>query len=304
MTVSDAAAIPRLALGTAGLGMDYGIPTPDNRPGDEEARAIITAAAAAGIALFDTAPAYGTSETLLGEVLDGDPAFTIVTKINPPRDAAGRMLKKKPLTDAIRRSLDSSRRRLRLESPPVVLIHSATADILGNDEFIAALQDCVREGLVGRLGASVYTTDEARVALDVLPRGMLQVPYNLLDQRMTPIFDEAAARDVPVMVRSVFLKGALTHKARWLPADLHGLREHIAALCNQCSLPPHDLSALALRFALRAPVAAVCVGARSRQELRALLDWMTSGPDPGSYDVQRFPPIDQTLLDPRTWPLP
>ncbi len=51
--------LSRLALGTAQLGMDYGVVAPSRAPDEGAARAILDAAWDAGITCFDTARLYG-----------------------------------------------------------------------------------------------------------------------------------------------------------------------------------------------------------------------------------------------------
>ena len=57
----------RLVLGTAQLGMNYGIANRSGKPSSRETNAIIQRAWGEGIRVFDTAQAYGDSESILGE---------------------------------------------------------------------------------------------------------------------------------------------------------------------------------------------------------------------------------------------
>ena len=61
--------VSRLGLGTVELGLDYGINEPGNfgKPDEEYSIHLLHKAADAGINIFDTAPAYGCSEELLGK---------------------------------------------------------------------------------------------------------------------------------------------------------------------------------------------------------------------------------------------
>ena len=63
--------VSRLGVGTAAFGLDrYGIPTPGEGSVDPtESIANIHRAIEGGVNFFDTAPAYGRSEELLGEAL-------------------------------------------------------------------------------------------------------------------------------------------------------------------------------------------------------------------------------------------
>lgn len=74
----------RLVLGTAQLGMKYGIANTSGAPAKDEAFAILDAALEGGINTFDTAAAYGESEGVLGAWIGSRAAkkdIYIITKI-------------------------------------------------------------------------------------------------------------------------------------------------------------------------------------------------------------------------------
>ena len=74
-----------LTLGTAQLGMHYGIANVDGQPDPQEAVRILETARA-GVGFLDTAAADGDSESVLGQWLprvDPGQGFRIVSKIAP-----------------------------------------------------------------------------------------------------------------------------------------------------------------------------------------------------------------------------
>ncbi|VAX40668.1 Oxidoreductase, aldo/keto reductase family, partial [hydrothermal vent metagenome] len=78
-----------LSLGTVKLGRNQAVkyPQPFDLPSDEDARALLCLAADLGINLLDTAPAYGSSEERLGEILADLPGhFLISTKVGEEFD--------------------------------------------------------------------------------------------------------------------------------------------------------------------------------------------------------------------------
>ena len=60
-----------LVLGTAQLGMSYGIGNRAGQPDPSRALEIVREARDHGISEFDTAQHYGTSEAVLGEAISG-----------------------------------------------------------------------------------------------------------------------------------------------------------------------------------------------------------------------------------------
>ena len=91
-----------LVLGSVQLGLTYGVANKTGKPSHDAALRLARQAADAGVTQFDTARAYGDSETRLGEALDGR-AIRAITKLSPLADlpaGAGR--------DEVRDAVDAS----------------------------------------------------------------------------------------------------------------------------------------------------------------------------------------------------
>jgi aryl-alcohol dehydrogenase-like predicted oxidoreductase len=123
----------------------------------DEAFAIMDAAWELGITTFDTADAYGggRSETYIGEWLrtkgpDVRDRIQLATKVFNPMDAGG---DKGLRPDRIRRQLESSLRRLGVESVDMYLTHDQDPDTPVEDT-LGALEEAVQAGKVRALGAS------------------------------------------------------------------------------------------------------------------------------------------------------
>ena len=86
--------VSRFVLGTAQLGMDYGIANVCGQPSEKLACEIVKTALGHGVNCFDTAQAYGNSEVVLGRALKywgTEPDIKIVSKFSPelqPTDGA------------------------------------------------------------------------------------------------------------------------------------------------------------------------------------------------------------------------
>ena len=208
------AARSRLALGTAQLGIEYGVANTAGRPSREEAFEVISAAWSGGVRRFDTAPAYGTSEKVLGEALrrlDAGREARIVTKVG----GSGRE------GDWVERSLASSAAHLGVPKIDTLLFHDER--VLDQWEptgrIVMGLMD---KGLIGCAGVSVYTVERAIQALTLDGLGAIQIPGNVLDRRFadTRFMERAAERNVQLMVRSVFLQGLLLMPPAEVPAHL------------------------------------------------------------------------------------
>ena len=301
--------VSAIALGTVSLGVDYGIEAPGEfgRPTEAEAIRLLQQAADADINLFDTAPTYGESERLIGKALGSRPECFISTKVSIPRDADGIPIHGAQLRRAVEDSLVNSLRTLRRDVLDIVQIHNVTVDVMDQGEMAQALLDALQRGKVRFLGASVYTEAEALAIVEAGCFDVLQVAYNLLDQRMARrVFPAAERAGVGIMVRSALLKGALTAKARWLPPELAELRQAAERAKDALAGSWQSLPEVALRFCLSSPqVATVLVGVRTVEELRQSLAAEGAGPLPKELLAQTsaLALTDKRLLNPSYWPV-
>jgi len=136
----------------------------------EEAPRIMDAAWELGIRTFDTADAYGggRSETWIGEWLatkgpEVRDAITVETKtFNPMTEGADRGLAR----ERIRRQVESSLERLGLERLPLYMAHDFDPDT-PQEETLRSLDELVREGTVGAVGASNFTAEQLAEAVEI-----------------------------------------------------------------------------------------------------------------------------------------
>jgi aryl-alcohol dehydrogenase-like predicted oxidoreductase len=293
--------VSRLTLGTVELGMAYGLGASGTAapPTAREADRLVRTAVEHGVNLFDTAPAYGESERVLGRILSGldHDKLRVATKIGPFDTAI--------TADAIGHSLERSRRHLRRERLDLVQIHNATAAQLHDSPLMEILVRNREKGAIGAIGASVYGEEAALSATAHPEIATLQIAYNLLDQRMSDkVLPEAARRGVAVMGRSTFLKGVLTARRDFLPDRLNALKalaEHADRWARAHDL---DLAEAALRFCLAdQALCCVLVGVSSAQELLAALTVTARGPLPPAVQAAAttLAEPDTALIDPRFW---
>jgi aryl-alcohol dehydrogenase-like predicted oxidoreductase len=296
--------VSAIALGTVSLGLDYGIDAPGQfgRPDELSAIRLLRLAADRGVTLVDTAPAYGTSERLVGCALAANTRTIIATKVMVPADGV-------EVGAAIEASLAASRLALGRETLDIVQIHNATVETIAKGEVAEALARAKRRGQVRVVGASVYGEAAAMAAVECGQFDVLQIAFNVLDQRMAAkVLPAADNAGVGVLVRSALLKGALTPKAQWLPGPLDRLRTGAEQARDLLAEGSWDaLPKAALRFCLSFPsVASVLTGARTASELEIAVQAETEGPLNGRvlHEAARLGLDDDHLLDPSHWPIP
>lgn len=287
-----------LALGTAQLGMDYGAANRSGRPSVAEAEAILDAAWDAGIRVFDTAPAYGEAEEIVGRWLERRALSdaVVVTKLDASVDAED--------AQAVERAVAASRERLRGRLD-CLLLHDPAA-VSRWPAVAPTLQACLDRGLVRRVGVSVYEPEQLASALGHEEISVVQAPANALDRRLvdTGLLETALAGGRTIVVRSVFLQGVLVLAPSELPPSLAfaaGVVERWRSLCEQHGLAPDEA---ALRWARTAvPDALVLVGCESRAQVARNAALWRAGPLEEAFlaGLASLPAAPERLLDPRAW---
>lgn len=109
---------------------------------------------------------------------------------------------------------------------------------------------------------------------------VLQITYNILDQRMNDtVLDKAESKGTGILDHSVYLKGVLTERAKYLPEHCAPLRRAAERARKTMNLTSRDdLSSSALRFALsNSRIDSVFVGVGCEAELDFALDAFNEG---------------------------
>lgn len=297
------ASIPvrKLGLGTVQFGLPYGITNERGRIPEAVAASIVRAALDAGIDLFDTAAAYGDAETVLGRAIGSQGDVRIVSKLAPiPADRIG-----DAEIEACRAAVQRSLARLGRPSLHGLLLHRPD-DLRkpGAERLTALLDDLKGDGIIANVGISAYDGAQIKLALDRLPVDSVQVPVNLLDQRLLQdgTLDRLKTRNIEIHARSAFLQGALLADPSSLPSHFAAHRHRLRAVDSAARRAGLSRLALCLRFVLEQPVIdGVIVGVTSLKELQQIVDAATDGTRlPGG--LAALASDDRRLVDPSLWP--
>ena len=221
--------VSEVSFGCVELGIPYGIGVKhasDMLP-EAEAVRLLQTALDEGINFFDTAPAYGTSEALLGQAFaDRRDRAMICTKA--PHQAADTALLARP--DELRRVLEealfASLRQLRTDYVDVYMLHRATDEALRSPALIGILGEFREKGLIRAFGASTYPGGTTATALASGAWEVLQIAIHAMDRREEPYLRQAAEAGVGIVTRSVLFKGILTDRGRQLHPALAAVAAH------------------------------------------------------------------------------
>src|SRR5262249_644671 len=152
-------------------------------------------------------------------------------------------------------------------------------------------------------GISAYDRTQIQVAIDLLPLDIVQLPMNLLDQRMLRdgTLAKLKQRNIELHARSAFLQGALLADPAALPDHFVLHRAPLAETGRIAGLQALSRLTLCLRFLLDRPeLDRVLVGVTRVAELRQIL---AAAADPTPLpDLAALASDDLSLINPSLWP--
>lgn len=256
----------KLALGTAQFGLDYGVTNFSGKVGEDEVKSILDVSCARGIAIIDTAIAYGNSQKVLGEA--DISRFNVVSKL----PSLNKLLIR-DVAEHIELFVNDILSELKLNSLYGLLLHDEN-DV--KSEFGAIvfrkLQELQRRGLVQKVGASFYDFELMDYTLKQFDIQVVQVPFNVFDQR---ILNHKYSRvlfenNIEVHCRSLFLQGALLHNET--PMCLIKYKKYFDKFRSFCL--NHGLTQLqaCLKFGLQTQlISHMIVGVTTKKELEEIL---------------------------------
>jgi aryl-alcohol dehydrogenase-like predicted oxidoreductase len=209
-----------LEVSVAGLGCNnFG-----GRIGAEQTAAVLEAALDVGANLFDTADIYGggESERLMGAALEGRrEEYVLATKFGMEMpESAGAPDVARGSREYIRWAIEGSLRRLGVERIDLYQYHKPDG-VTPLEQTLAALDELVREGLVGAIGCSNFSASQLEQAERISrERGLarfvtLQNEYSLLEREIEAEVAPACERlGVSILPFFPLARGLLTGKYR------------------------------------------------------------------------------------------
>ena len=203
----------KLSLGTVQFGLNYGISNKGGKIKFKEAKKILNLAEKSNIKLIDTAISYGESEKIIGDV--GITNFKFVSKL--PDFPKGYI----NVDEWVEENIKSSIKRLRINSLYGLLIHK-TENLLGDNgkKLINSLNRIKNDGLVKKIGISIYDPSECEKIFNIMKVDIVQAPLNIMDRRLivSGWLSKLNSQKVEIHTRSVFLQGLLLMSRNSIPS--------------------------------------------------------------------------------------
>ena len=285
----------RICLGTATFGLDYGITNLQGKLPLKDIEKILARALECGICEIDTAQAYGDAEERLGQI--GLKDFQVTTKTSPSGDNI--TLGKWNISKALELSLS----RLKVENCHGFLLHdTAPFHSEGADQIAKQLHQLKSEKRVSHIGFSSYEPAEAELLCERYDFDMVQLPFNLLDQRAgeSGALARLKKRGVSVSVRSVFLQGLLLSPPSTSQNNANLPLEAVEEFHQRCQKRNVTPLGAALGFVLQEKdISSIVLGCASLKEWEEILFALKQPGVTISWSPQTN--FQREMMDPRKW---
>jgi aryl-alcohol dehydrogenase-like predicted oxidoreductase len=198
-----------IGLGTVKLGRNQAVKYPENfaLPSDEQVVELLNTAQTLGINTLDTAPAYGTSEQRLGQLLPNRSDWVIIGKVGETFTNGESHYNFS--ADFINQSIEHSLKNLNTDYLDVLLIHSNGDDvnIINHDKVFETLEKLKAQKLIRAYGMSTKTIEGGLLTIEQADVAM--VTYNPIVPAEKPVIDAAFTQHKGILIKKALASGYL-----------------------------------------------------------------------------------------------
>lgn len=282
----------KIELGSAQFGLNYGVNN-GKKVSKEEANKIHKFLLNKGSYLIDTAPSYGDSESVVEDIIKKD--TRVVTKLLP-------MSKHTP--DEIIKGIESSHSKYGSKLYGLILHDS-------NDLFDSKFKSVIDylngiRGCAIKVGASVYNPLDLMRIYDVLEIDMIQMPFNILDQRASDstLINLITKQNIEVHVRSIFLQGLLLMGGN-IPLSLESVMPYLKSVENFAKNRGLSVYELCILYVFKQSwVKHVVIGLDNLIQAEILISTvikMSKVDSNSNIDFKELACTDMNLINPAKW---
>lgn len=274
----------RLILGTAQLGLNYGIANRSGIPDKNEIDELFLICKNHGIKYCDTAFAYGNSHSVVKSR-----GIKIITKLlleDPKKTKFG-------LEKLIAEFENEELNTVLIHNPDCLLDHPKNWEDL---VYFKQNNDV-------KIGVSIYSPQEVLKLLNlkIIP-DVIQIPYNIFDRKFDYILPEFKKLNIEVHARSLFLQGLLFLNLSEIPKNIEPLVNPMKAFIDFCNNDTREKIKNALHFVLYNKwIDKVIVGIEKPKQLLELIDCYNSYDGKIQKFDYKFDKIQNHLLNPKNW---
>jgi aryl-alcohol dehydrogenase-like predicted oxidoreductase len=302
--------ISKLTLGTAQLGLNYGIANLKGKPDFKTSLEILNYSWNNGINAFDTALAYGNSEEILGTFINSlakEKLEDIVIISKLPRIEIKNKISFDVLYKYVKEKINQSLSNLNLNSIPIYLLHHAEDIYLKNGLVIECLKQIKEEGLIQKIGISIYNSKEAEASLNFKEIEVIQLPINIFNLKLfkTGILNKLNKRDFTIFARSIFLQGLFFLPPDQLPQDLKIAKKYLHIVHKISKDYQIEIADLAALFIRDIPgISSLVIGAESIDQVKnnvRILKKESISSEIRQIILEKFSNIPEKVVNPYLW---
>ena len=273
--------IEKLILGTVQMGLPYGVNNSQGQISMDESFEILSEAYSAGIRMLDTAVVYGDAHRVIGKFHKSNPdkTFKVVTKIPVGRN-----------TEDIEITVQQYLDRLQVQRLEALMFHSY-ASYKSQPELADELQVLKKNGMLKRVGVSVYTNREVELVTEDKRIDLIQLPFNLLDNHNLrgDVLKKVKEKGKIIHTRSAFVQGLFFIS----PFETHPITDplknelsRINEIANDNDIP---IETLALQYCLQQPyIDNVIIGVDSLEQLKSNIDACIASLEAENVCLERY----------------
>jgi aryl-alcohol dehydrogenase-like predicted oxidoreductase len=212
--------VSQVGLGTVKFGRNQGVKYPQGflLPSDHEIEALLNHAQELGVNVLDTAPAYGSSEERLGQLLKAKrQQWILCTKVGEEFEKGVSRFDFSP--EAIQQSVERSLKRLHTDVLDIVLVHSNGEDekLINEYQVFETLRDLKQRGLIRAFGMSIKSEAGGKLAVD--QADVVMVTYNPACTEEKAVIEYAHAKQKGVLIKKALASGHLNELATQNPVE-------------------------------------------------------------------------------------
>jgi aryl-alcohol dehydrogenase-like predicted oxidoreductase len=238
--------LSKLCLGTVQFGIDYGIANTTGKLSQNEVNDILDYVLSKEIDCFDTARAYGNSESVIGNYIEKNSNSVEELKVVSKMKSKDLFLTFEELTQEVVHSLSN----ISKEGLFALLLHDSEALYQWDNKLSSYIKRLKSDKKIENFGVSIYTDEEFNLALNNDDVEIIQIPFNLFDQRAIhkKWLTHAKEKNKLIFIRSIYLQGLILMDIKNLPDNLGMAKKYIKILDDICTDLNISKNELALSF--------------------------------------------------------
>lgn len=284
----------KLILGTVQMGLDYGISNPNGQISTDESFKILEMAYDRGLRVLDTAEAYGNAHEVIGgfHAKYANKKFKIITKLPHKID------------DKIESKVAIYLKQLNVSKLEALLFHNFET-YERNKGALKPLSQLKENGLVDKIGVSIYTNEQMIRVIDDPLINVIQLPFNILDniQLRGELILRAKEAGKEVHTRSCYLQGLIFQEPSDKKKIVKLLKKELIEIKRISNRYNCSIQQLALNYCLQqTSIDRVLIGVDNSEQFTQNIELCEKGiSDEIVRELNMIQVSDVNLLNPSLW---